>query len=79
MPGSDDIHRGKQRWTAPLKEILHAAAAGRLLQIGLGAVLAGQESACQGKVRNDAEILADADVFQRALILVAYQQIVVRL
>ncbi len=69
----------RMRRPRSFEHFLYAAAARALLEVGLAAVLAGQEAAGQRVVGDDADALFQNQRLQRALVVGAFIEVVVRL
>jgi hypothetical protein len=72
----DLVHRGEHGRTLAGEQVLHAAAADRFAEIGLGAVLAGQEAGGEPVIGQRTHVPFDAIVLQLALEPVAADQVV---
>jgi len=78
-PRGDAVLRGEDPQPSRIQVFLHAGATRTLREIGLDAVLAGQETRREREVRDDADAFAQADFAQVAFERLALVQVVRRL
>ena len=79
MAGGDLVQRAEDAQAARVEIFLHAAAARAFAEIGLGAVLARQETAGEAVVSDDSEPLGHAQLTQLAVVTRPVVEIVFRL